>query len=153
MLSPEIWLAIGVVFVILEVIAPGLGFLFAGLGAISLGGLVTFHFLEVTSLPEQIAYFFFFTIIWGVVLWKPLKKAIKHKKGGYKNLSDASGVVDDERDLTPGKVGHVKWSGARMRARIRPNSSTERIKNGEVVYVHDQQDGVLLVDTDRPEQN
>lgn len=147
-MSVNIWLIIGVACLLLEVMAiPGIGFLFAGLGALLLGGLLTFGFITASELTDQLVYFLFFTAVWWGILWQPLKRATKRTKGApYENLADATGEVDDTRDLTPGKVGHIKWSGTRMRARIRPDSPTERIKNGETVWVHDQKDGILLVD-------
>ncbi len=147
-MSANYWLILGIALIVAEAtIVPGVGFLFAGLAGILLGGLLTFQFVNATELTEQIVYFLFLTAVWWAILWAPLKKSMKKPKGeGYENMIGTSGEVDDPRDLTVGKVGHIKWSGARMRARIAPNSTTERIKNGETVYVHDQKDGVLLVD-------
>ena len=152
MLTPTIWLILGIIFIIIEVSAiPGIGFLFAGLSAISLGGFITFGFINGATQLDQIAYFFFLTAIWWVVLWKPLKGLVKNKGGDYKNLSDAQGVVEEDGGLLAGKVGNVKWSGAVMRARIRPGSSLEKIEKGETVWIHEQKDGILLVDTTKGE--
>jgi len=148
-MSAETWLIIGVVSIMMEVmILPGIGFLFVGLAAILLGGILLLDFLLQPSLAEQIAYFLFFTAVWWIVLWRPLKRSIRKRAGGetYENLIGTTGVVDDERDLTQGKVGHIKWSGAKMRARIVPASETKRITNGSTVTIHGQKDGILLVD-------
>ncbi len=147
------WLILGIALVIAEAtIVPGIGFLFAGLAGIVLGGLLIFNILHVTDLTEQVVYFLLFTAVWWVILWAPLKKSMKKPKGeGYENMIGTYGEVEDERDLTPGKVGHIKWSGARMRAKIVPGSTTQRIKNGENVWVHDQKDGILLVDITKKE--
>lgn len=144
---------LGMVLVLVEVIAiPGIGFLFAGLAAISLGGLITYGFVEAQTIVDQIAYLFALTIIWWVVLWTPIKKFTKNKKGdGFDNLVGTYGTVDEEGGLVAGKLGHVKWSGTRMRARICPGSSVEKIENGEAIWVHEQKDGILLVDITKPE--
>jgi membrane protein implicated in regulation of membrane protease activity len=152
MFTPIIWLILGTIFIIIEVVAmPGIGFLFAGFSAISLGGLITFGFINNATDLEQIAYFFFFTAVWWVILWKPLKSLLKKRRGDYQNLSDAQGVVEEEGGLVAGKVGKVKWSGTVMRARIVPNSSSAKIAKGESVWVHEQKDGILLVDTIKQE--
>jgi membrane protein implicated in regulation of membrane protease activity len=152
MLSPTFWLILGTVFIIIEVSAiPGIGFLFAGLSAISLGGLITFGYINASTLADQIAYFFFITAIWWGVLWKPMKKLNRNKNGDYKNLSDAQGVVVEENGLMAGKVGSVKWSGTVMRARISPDSAHLKIEKGATVWIHEQKDGILLVDTAKHE--
>ncbi len=152
MLSPTIWLIIGAILILIEVaVLPGVGFLFAGLSAITLGGLISLELLQQTTLSWQIAYFFFLTGVWWAVLWKQLKKLTRNKGGeGYENLSGTYGIVEDEQGLIAGKMGHVKWSGAVMRARIRPDSAVEKIEKGETVWVHEQKDGILLVDITKP---
>ncbi len=153
-MSITAWLIMGAIFVVLEVAAlPGFGLLFAGLAAITLGGLLTYDVITAADILDQIVWFFAFTALWWVVLWKPLKKLIKKQPGEetYENLAGTYGTVDDERDLTEGKIGFVKWSGTRMRASLRKGASVQRVKNGETVYVHSQKDGVLMVDVVKPE--
>jgi len=109
------------------------------------------NFVTTHTLADQIAYFFFLTIIWGVALWKPLKKLSNKNVHKYKNLSGTEAVVLEEGGLQAGRVGNVKWSGSILRAQIEPLSSVASIAKGETVWVHGQHDGVLLVDTVKPE--
>jgi len=148
------WLAIGAILVLVEVTAlPGVGVFFAGLGGITLGGLMTVGIIEKFDYTGQLAMFMLFTGIWWVVLWKPLKNVKNPKGGGYKNLVGTYGVVDDEDGLIPGKIGYVRWSGTRMRARIRPESQVELIENETAIWIYEQKDGVLLVDDKEPKKN
>jgi membrane protein implicated in regulation of membrane protease activity len=148
---PIFWFLIGTALVLIEVFAiPGLGFLFAGLGAITLGGLVTYGIIAEASLATQIAYFFLFTSIWAAILWVPLRKFSKKSKSKqFENLKGTYGTVESKEGLIAGKIGYIKWSGAKMRAAIREGSTTNSIQFGENVWVHDQVDGVLQVDVEK----
>ncbi len=68
----SIWLIAGALLIILEIVLfPGIGFLFAGLGAISVSaGLITGW---IDSLSAQFILFFLATAFWTAVLWKPLQ--------------------------------------------------------------------------------
>ena len=148
-ISPSIaWLLIGILLIIVEVIGlPGIGFIFASLGAITLGGLMVSDIVVVEGLLDQVAYFLFFTIVWAVILWKPLKRSLKNPSDDtYQNIVGSYGETTYGA-LKVGKVGYIKWSGTRIRARIRPESDTKIIKERETVFVHGQSDGILFVDT------
>jgi membrane-bound ClpP family serine protease len=149
--APIFWFIAGTIMVLIEVFAiPGLGFLFAGLAAITLGGLISFDVLNEVTTVAQLAYFFFFTSIWWAALWIPLRKFTKNKKGKtFENLVGTYGTVDDKNGLEAGKIGHIKWSGARMRAIIKKDSTTQKIEEGSTVWVHSQNDGVLEVDLEK----
>ena len=144
------WLVIGVFLIIFEVTAlPGIGFLFAGLGAITLGGLLTFSLIDINGWFEHTAYFFFFTTIWAVILWTPLKRALHKNKGGYQNIVGTRAEMVEP--LTSGKIGKVKWSGTLMRARISPDCQLDKIVEGETVWVVNNKGGVLEIDIEEPE--
>jgi membrane protein implicated in regulation of membrane protease activity len=146
--NPVFWFTIGVVLIVFEVAAiQGMGLLFAGLGAITLGGLINFNIINDASNAALIAYFFLFTIIWAAILWKPLKNLL-HKKHGekYNDIVGTEATIDDETGLQAGKTGNVKWSGARMRAKIVEGSTTQIIDYKTPVYIHKKADGILYVD-------
>jgi len=140
------WLVLGVIFVLIEVLAiPAMGFLFAGIGAITLGGLIIFNFIALEGVMYHIAYFFFFTTVWAIILWKPLKKSIKSSvEDSYQNIVGTT--ADATEKLEEGKVGYVKWSGTKMRARIAPDSTLKHIEKGKTVNVVGNKDGILQVD-------
>jgi len=144
--NPEItWLVIGALFLIAEVtIATGIGFLFAGLGAITLGGLMTFEFLSIDSLYSQLAYFLAFTSGWAALLWQPLKKIYNSNANSYDNIVGSVAVVN-ESPLIKGKTGTVRWSGTTMRAKIDPEVKINEIKVGQEVEVKNVKDSILIV--------
>jgi membrane protein implicated in regulation of membrane protease activity len=150
------WILFGLLLVIFEVvIIAGIGFLFAGLGALTLGSLLAFEIFIVEGWTWQIAYFFFLTTVWWLVLWSPLQRALKSDKerNHYSDIIGNYAIIDEEGGLKVGKMGYVKWNGTRMRARINPKSNLEVIDNGQDVWVHDNRDGIFYVDVEKPDFN
>ncbi len=146
-----IWLILGVVFIILEVFTfTGISFLSAGLGAVTLGSLLAFGVFNSTDYLENIAYFLFLTIMWGVILWRPLMKAIKSKSTDYNSFRGTTAIIDNENGLQIGKIGYVKWCGTRMRARINPNSKQNFVSDKENVWVIENKNGILIIDSEEP---
>src|SRR5690606_14871295 len=59
------WLVLGAILIAAEVfLVPGIGFLFAGLGAVTLGGLLAFSVIAAPSLTAQVAYFLALGVAW-----------------------------------------------------------------------------------------
>src|SRR5689334_17594321 len=101
-LSPQyisaIWLICGAIFVAFEAtIAPGIGFLFVGLAAITVGGLINFEVIDAAKLITQLASFLGLTFVWAGVLWLPLKKFQRNHKGNhYSNIIGETATVQSE---------------------------------------------------------
>lgn len=141
------WALLGAVLIALEVtVAPGIGFLFGGLSALSVGILITTGVVPPASpLTIQIAYFFGLTCVWALALWLPLKgRWRKNKSRGFGDMVGASAVVEGA-DLVFGKTGKVRWSGVSMKARIARESIAKKIPKGEEVYIIGTQGNVLFV--------
>ena len=138
------WLITGAFLIFLEIaVIQGIGFLFAGLGAISVGAvLVTGMAKEPT---HQFILFFVFTAIWAGLLWKPLKNFIKGKNTGYNDMVGSTAVIYGE-DLARGKTGEVKWSGAIMKCKLDTNYSLEdKIPLDTEVVITNVSQGILIV--------
>ena len=75
-MSPTIlWLVAGALFIALEIFGmPGIGFLFAGLGALVVGALVEFGVIAADAVVLQFVIFFAFACISAALLWKKLKR-------------------------------------------------------------------------------
>ncbi len=143
-----IWLSVGCVALLLEVTAvPAIGCFFVGLGALSLGGLMTFGVIYPESTITQIAFFLCLTVMWAVVLWRPFQNFIK--KGGdtegYNDMIGSSATVE-KGGLKGKKSGKVRWSGALMNARIAKDASADAFKEGEQVVVKYVEGTTLFVD-------
>ncbi len=148
----EIWLIIGVIFIIIEFSTiPGIGFLFLGLGALTSSVLFSFY-QEI--IDYQIAAFGLISFSWFLLLWWPLKKFIYNKKGQndanqtYFNLVGNQVIVVDEL-IEPEKTGKVSWSGTVMNAKLE-SSEIESVKIGEGLYVSRVQGNILICSRKKP---
>ncbi len=142
------WLILGILFIIIDLlILRRSGFLYFGLGAILLGLLMTFRYIDDVNAISQVLYFIFLSLVWKGVFFKSRKKrariAAAQIIGSEAEVAERSGIV-------PGRIGNVKWNGVIRRARISPDSSIEKVDFGETVYVQEEQDGVFLIDSSKP---
>lgn len=144
------WMVFAVVLFLLEVLAlPGIGFLFGGLGALTLGGLMAYQVLVPESVTLQIAYFFGFTCLWAAVLWVPFRKwSATRKRGGYNNILGSRALVV-ERPILPGQQGKVKWSGTVMNAELHKDDVKAEV--GETVWIKRTEGSMLHISTRAPE--
>ncbi|MFO0388095.1 MAG: NfeD family protein [Alphaproteobacteria bacterium] len=140
-----IWLIAGVLFFALEAIGiSGVGLLFAGFGATTVGSLVYYGVLSQGHLINQFVIFFIATALWAVLLWKPLQKfRLRSPAQGYNNMIGETAYVGasgiDE------KGGEVTWSGTIMKAQIANGSSAKRLEAGSQVTIVDIVGTTLMV--------
>ncbi len=140
------WLIFGAIFVAFEAIAvPGIGFLFIGLAAISVGGLITFGVIDAASQIIQVSSFLGLTFIWAGILWVPMKKFQRNRKGdNYSNMIGETAIVQSEQ-LTDTEIGKVKWSGAIMRAKLDASAGANIAKRGDEVIIKSIEGNLLTV--------
>lgn len=143
--SDVYWLLLGAALMAIEVIfIPGVGFLFAGLGAITIGIAIARGWIEYADLTAQLGWFFAATTVWGAVLWVPLKRFLRHDRVDYSNIVGSIAVVIDE-PLTKDKRGKVKWSGTTMIAMVDKKSPLSTIDVGTEVEVISTKGNMLMV--------
>lgn len=140
----SIWLIAGALLIILELaIVPGIGFLFAGLGAISVGAGLIVGWID--SLSAQFILFFLSTSFWTAILWKPLKKFIEGKESGFDDMVGSTAVVFDQ-SIVKGKMGKVKWSGTIMKCQFDPEAEgLEMIAPETEVIITGVSRGILII--------
>ncbi len=139
------WLVVGVVFFALEMLGvPGVGFLFAGLGALTVGGALDFALIPADDFLLQLLVFLASSALWAAILWKPLKKwkSGKHKQP-YNNIVGQTAVVGDGGVNKLG--GEVKWSGTIMKARLCDKCSVESLQAGAQVTITEINGNTLTV--------
>lgn len=141
-ISPStIWLIVGALLLIFEfALAPAIGFLFIGIGAIITGFLITFGLLDDHT--WQWIAFAAATIISAVILWKPMKnwRSAKHNI----NFSDISGdEVEMISDLKEDKTGKAKWQGTTMKAKLAEGAKA--LKAGDKAEIVEVQGIILFV--------
>jgi membrane protein implicated in regulation of membrane protease activity len=123
--SAYYWLAAGAVLMLMEVLlVPGIGFLFMGLAAV-ITGLLVWAGVSAENIYGQFAWFFGFTIVWAVLLWKTLKSfRLNPKAGQYDNIVGTDAVVHGT-PLVRGVTGQVQWSGTLMNAELTDDAPGE----------------------------
>lgn len=142
--SPQsIWLIAGASLIAIEIfLAPGTGILFAGLGAITVGGVMIAGGAE--AMDDQFILCFLFTAVWAALLWKPLKAMMNNGDSGYSDFIGETATIH-EKPLLKGQRGQVKWSGTIMNCEIAPIESVETFSPGDEVIISDVSKGILLV--------
>lgn len=130
------WLIAGTLLVLLEVTAiPGIGLLFAGLAAITVGGLVSSNVISEADTTIQFIGFFLLTGVWAASLWIPMKRLrYKTSSGTYQNVVGDIAIVQGA-PLSKHGFGQVKWSGTVLKARIAEDCSVTSIPEGSEVII------------------
>ena len=140
----EIWMIIGFLLIFIELIKlPGFGFIFLGLGGLTLSIVMASEKFNL-GLYEQLVAFAVFTTIWCALLWKPIKKfTLKlHSDKAYKDMIDEEVVVIGDK-ITPGLMGQVKWSGTIMNATLTAHE-TRTANVGEILVIKEIMGNILI---------
>lgn len=147
MASSIIWLALGALLIAMEVFGiPGIGFLFAGLSAVTVAILTQAGATEPDSYGAQTAWWFGLTLMWAALLWKPLKNWRTSKNSQeYSNIiGDTAYIIN--QDLHKGITGQASWSGTTMNAEIAPYVTADKIPAGSKVKIIDVRGVTLIVE-------
>lgn len=140
-----IWLIAGALLVGIDVLhVPGIGFLFAGLGAVVTGGAIEFKLIDATNYMAQVAVFLITTTLFAALLWQKIKAwRLNPSVPEYSNIVGTEATVAGN-PLRVGKVGQVKWSGTLMRAKLADGPVSE-LAEGAIVTVESIEGNVLSV--------
>ncbi len=142
--TSSIWLTIGAFLIFLEIVVfSGIGLLFAGLAAISVGAALIAGWIDSQS--DQFILFFFASAFWTTLLWKPLKKFIRGKESGFDDMVGSTAIVYGE-PIEKGKMGKVKWSGAIMKCQFEPEAEEmETIAPDTEAIISQISNGLLII--------
>jgi len=146
-LAPSIlWLIAGAVLLALEAFGlPGIGFMFAGLGAILTGVITELGGVAADDTVSQAAIFCASTILFALLLWKKIKAwRLNPKEKPYNNIIGDKAIVA-EAGLKKGSTGQVRWSGTLMQAEIDEKESITDIAAGTHVHISAVEGNVLKV--------
>jgi membrane protein implicated in regulation of membrane protease activity len=140
------WIIFGVLLILIETFTvPGIGFLFAGLGAFTTSFLISFELISSFDYLIQATSFLASSVLFALVLFKPLTKTYR-KSHGYKNIIGSEAVVYGDK-LVTGKLGHVRWSGTIMNAMLSNKCTAREIQVGETVRIEALEGNILIVNS------
>ncbi len=143
----EFWLMFGFAMLTIEIVTgftTGV-FLFAGLGALTTGILMSFSVLPETWIAG-VSCTGISTGIITSLLWKPLKNLQGNRTKGKDNSSDLIGhefVV--ETDITMNKPGSTHYSGISWKVEIDKDTGIDTIQAGQRVSVSSVEVGLFKV--------
>ncbi len=143
----EFWMVIGFALLAAEILTGftvGV-FLFAGIGALVTGGLMSFGFVAETWIAG-ISSTGISTGVITAVLWKPLKKLQGNRPIEKDNSSDLVGhtfVIENE--ITTTKPGNTEYSGVSWRVEIDKDAGVDVIEAGKHVTVSSVEVGLFKV--------
>ena len=143
-MSPYIlWLAFGVVCFLAEaLVVSGVGFLFAGLGALTAGSVLTA--MPGITLLQQWIVFFVASTIWALLLWKPMQKFQGKSKESYSNIVGDTAYIASS-GLKKGEVGEATWSGTIMKTRLAEHAHVDHLAGGAQVVITEVSGNTLIV--------
>ncbi|MBW6514444.1 MAG: NfeD family protein [Candidatus Syntrophosphaera sp.] len=111
MIEPwHVWIILGIIFVIVEILDPAFFFIALGIGAIGTGLLSLIHFIDA-SIPLQIIIFAVISFIAFLFARKLGKKLLQHATGdtNVAALKGRTGFIT--QSIAPEGKGHVKVGG------------------------------------------
>jgi len=142
------WIALGFVLMASEVLVFGFGtiiFLFAGLGAVLTGLLMTFGALPETWIAG-VSSFGISTGIFSVLLWRPFSKLQVGKRPVSGHSSDLLGLEFVlQQDVSLASPGSYRYSGIDWSVEIDVSASESSIAKGSRVAVVSVDAGVFRV--------
>ena len=135
-----IWLALGVIFMIVEIITPGFWFFSFGLGAIVTGLLARF-----LPLPAQLAVFAVSTTISFLLMKKFAGALLKPNDSAKSNVFALIGKTGTiTKTIQPHQKGYVKIEGEEWSAKSEKDDVT--IEVGSLVKVLNLEGNKLIVE-------
>lgn len=139
-----IWLVVGGLLIAFEaMILPGIGFLFAGLGCITVGIAMLSGWIQTPL--SQVSCFLGSTAVLAALLWVPLRRIHLQPGSGYSDMIGSIAVVGQE-GLEKGKMGKVRWSGTIMNSKLSPECGLVKIDPEREVKIVAVSGSILLVE-------
>ena len=140
----QLWLTIlGVTSIILEMgFISGIGFLFIGLGALSVAGLIEFNLIKEDNLLNILLALISLSSLYFLIFWKLFKNAQMQDTKNYGEIIGKEAIVIYS-DIKGHTIGKVKWSGTIMNAQL--IDTNYYIKEGETVKIVKVKGNILFI--------
>ena len=140
----QLWLTIlGVTSIILEMgFISGIGFLFIGLGALSVAGLIEFNLIKEDNLLNILLALISLSSLYFLIFWKFFKNAQMQDTKNYGEIIGKEAIVIYS-NIKGHTIGKVKWSGTIMNAQL--IDTNDYIKEGETVKIVKVKGNILFI--------
>lgn len=131
------WLIASLTLIAIEVLgASGVGFLFAGIAAMTVAIMVHYDVINAQDWLAQLGIFGGLSAFIALLLWRKLK----HWRSGHNSKAQYANMIGDmatvgKGGLEKGAIGQVSWSGTTMMAQIDPKESAAAIHEGAMVTI------------------
>lgn len=147
-ISPSIlWFLFGAILILIELVAfTGVGFLFAGIGAVMTGILIIIGVIAGDSLLYQFSAFLISSSLIAAILWRPLKRFLDDTGSRYSNIIGESAELLD--DLAPYKTVQAKWSGTIVNVKFQKDIPPTILQKGDTVYICHTEGTTMVVSPD-----
>jgi membrane protein implicated in regulation of membrane protease activity len=135
-----IWLGIGVVFILAELVVPAFIIIFFGIGALSAGGTAFFG----ASVPVQLVVFGVSSVVLIVLLRRVMASTFSGQEAGDEDAGadPAGSLAEVSEAISPSRPGRIKFQGSFWTAR-----SAESVEAGSMVRIvkRDEKDANTFV--------
>ena len=140
----QLWLTIlGVISIILEMgFISGIGFLFIGLGALSVAGLIEFKLIKEDNLLNILLALISLSSLYFLIFWKFFKNAQMQDRKNYGEIIGKEAIVIYS-NIKGHTIGKVKWSVTIMNAQL--IDTNDYIKEGETVKIVKVKGNILFI--------
>ncbi len=103
------WAGLGLVLILMDIkLAQTVVLFLVGLAALSVG--MTVSWMPAMALAEQFKWFMGATLLWTLLLWRPLQRYKHHNSETFHNLKGRT-IELVSPHLSPGQKGQGRWSG------------------------------------------
>jgi len=142
-----LWFIAAVILISYElVIGFSAIFLFLlGVSALCVGFLSHAEYIDPNNLSAQFIIFLTLFVMFFILLWKPIRKALYKKSGKtYQNIIGQKAEVISAK-ITKKKFGKIKWSGTEVKAKLHKDCDEDYATLGDSVEVVEIKDNTFIV--------
>lgn len=136
------WIAVAILFFVVEIFTLTFGFIFITLGALLIIFLLSMGMLADADIMQQMLIMLVFAVVSFLFFYRSFKKSKENTATGFHEDMTATVV---ENDLEKGIEGRVKWSGTIFNATIDENANIDMAPIGSKVMIKAFKGNVAII--------
>lgn len=136
------WIAVAILFFVVEIFTLTFGFIFITLGALLIIFLLSMGMLADADIMQQMLIMLVFAVVSFLFFYRSFKKSKENTATGFHEDMTAT-VVDG--DLEKGVEGRVKWSGTIFNAVIADDANIDAASVGSKVVIRNFKGNVAII--------